>query len=183
MILINLILSINTILINLISSIIEIPHVCQPSNLHSALLQELDTALLNFTLPFILLTPLIPLLLPPAVVVPTTLPTFYANLIEDISVLLELDNASQFNADLNFPPLLDTKTDCAIISWYQLYIKTVINKLKAICYYCDSFISIEEWLTSNIDSKLMLQSLSSGLIMLSDLDSYGIIDRKFRFCK
>ncbi len=29
----------------------------------------------------------------------------------------------------------------------------------------------------------MLQYLSSGLIVLSDLDSYGIVDKKLRFCK
>lgn len=61
--------------------------------------------------------------------------------------------------------------------------KTVIDKLKSICYYYGSFTSVQKSSTLNVNSKLMLQSLSSSLIVLSDLDSCGIADRKFRFCK
>ncbi len=89
------------------------------SNLRRAPLQEFRAASSNLFSPFALLTLLIPLLLSSVAVLPTILPTFHADLIEDIHVLLELDYASQFNAGLNFPPLLDTETDCAAISRYQ----------------------------------------------------------------
>lgn len=53
---------------------------------------------------------------------------------EDTPVLLDIDYARQFNAGLNFPPLLDTETDCAVISRYQTHMETVIDKVKAV--YC-----------------------------------------------
>ncbi len=159
------------------------PRVRKPSNLRPALLRELRAAPSNSASPFALLTPLIPLLPPPVAALPTISPTFHADLIEDTPVLLELDYANQFNAGLNFPPLLDTKTDCAAISRYQTHMETVIDKLKAVCCCCGSFTSVEESSTLNVDGKLMLQCLTSSLIVLSDLDSCGIVDRKFRFCK
>ena len=64
-----------------------------------------------------------------------------------------------------------------------MYMKTVIDKLKAICCCCGLFMSVEESSTLNTNTKLILKSLSFGLIMLSDIDSCGIIDRKLRFYK
>lgn len=61
--------------------------------------------------------------------------------------------------------------------------KIVIDKIRAICYYYSLFISVEESLILNIDSKLILQSLSSYLIMLLDLNSYSIINEEYRFYK
>ncbi len=70
-----------------------------------------------------------------------------------------------------------------MIRKYKLHTETVIDKLKAVYYYCGSFTSIKELSILSVDSKLMLQSLSSGLIILSDLDNCSIINKKFRFCK
>lgn len=61
--------------------------------------------------------------------------------------------------------------------------ETVIDKIKAVYYCCRLFPSIKESSVLNIDSKLILQSLSTGLIMFSDLDSCNIINKKFRFYK
>lgn len=61
--------------------------------------------------------------------------------------------------------------------------KTVIGKLKAIYYYCSLFMSVEELSILNANAKLMLKFLLSSLIILLDLENYGIIDKKFRFCK
>ncbi len=92
------------------------PRICKPSNLGPAPLQKLRAAPSNSALPFALLTPLIPLLPPPAATLLTISPTFHADLIEDTPALLELDYTSQFNTGFNFPPLLDTETDCVAIS-------------------------------------------------------------------
>ncbi len=158
-------------------------YVCKSSNLRPVPLRELRAAPSNLASPFALLTPLIPLPPPLAAAIPTISPKFHADLIEDTIVLLELDYVSQFNTGLNFPSLLDTETDCTVISRYQTHMETVIDKLKAVCCCCGSFTSVEESSTFNVDGKLMLQCLISGLIMLSDLDSCGIVNRKFRFCK
>lgn len=92
------------------------PCVCKPSNLRPTPLQELRIAPSNLASSYALLTLLIPLPPPLTAALPTISPTFHADLIEDTLVLLELDYARQFYAGLNFPPLLDTETDCAAIS-------------------------------------------------------------------
>ncbi len=132
------------------------PRICKPSNLRPTPLRKLHAASSNLASPFALLTPLIPLLPPPAAALPTILPTFHADLIEDTLVMLKLDYASQFNAGLKFPPLLDTETDCALISRYQTHMDTFIDKLKVVCCCCGLFTSVEKSLTVNVDGKLML---------------------------
>lgn len=61
--------------------------------------------------------------------------------------------------------------------------KTFIDKSKVICYYYGLFKFVEELSTLNINTKLILKSLSFNLIMLPVFNSYGIISRKFEFCK
>ncbi len=129
--------------------------VCKLSNLRPAPLRELCAAPSNLASPFALLTLLISLPPPPAVALPTISPTFHADLIEDTPVLLKLNYASQFNAGLNFLLLLNTETDCTAISQYQTHMETVIDRLKTVCCCCDSFTSIEESSTLNVDGKLM----------------------------
>lgn len=78
------------------------PRICNSSNLCFTLLQEFYTIPTNLASSFTLLTLLI-LLSPPLITtLSTILSTVHTNLIEDISVLLELNYASQFNASLNF---------------------------------------------------------------------------------
>lgn len=134
----------------------------------------------NLTTPFAPLAPPPP---PPPPAPPTALPTLPANLIEDTSVLLAIDYADQFNAGLNFPLELDTETNRSSICQYQTHMQNVIEKMKAVCCCCGLFTSVKESSTLHIHNQLMSQSLGLGLLVLSDLDSCGIVDKVFRFCQ
>lgn len=62
-----------------------------------------------------------------------------------------------------------------------MYIETIINKIKTICYSCGLLTFVEKSSTWNMDTKLILKFLSSSLIILSDLNIYLIINRKYQF--
>lgn len=71
-------------------------------------------------------------------------------------MLLEVNYASCSTMGLIFLFLLNIKTDHITISLYQTYIKSVIDKIKAVCFCCHFFILVEKLSILNIDSKLML---------------------------
>lgn len=97
-------------------------HVCKPTNFSFAPLREFHTALLQYNFysisSFALYTSLIYLIIrpPPLSVLPTSLLIISANLIEDLPVLLEINYANWFIADVNIPFLLDMETNRLSIS-------------------------------------------------------------------
>lgn len=171
------------IILNPIQFIITIFYICKLSNLCLTPIWELHATLLYLVSPYTLLALMIPLPIPPITTLPIITLIYYNDLMEDIFILLKIDYVSWFTISLNFPSLFDTKINYLVISLYQIHMKIIINKIKTLYNYCCLFMFIDKSWTLNIDNKLMLQSLLSDFIILLDLDSCDIIDRKYRFYK
>lgn len=109
------------------------------------------------------------------------MPKLLAKLIENTAVLLEIDYADKFYAGLNFFFELNIETSQSFIYQYQIYMQNVIKKMKTVCCCCRLFILVKKSSILYIQNQLMSQSLRSGLLVFSDLDSCNNVNKVFQF--
>lgn len=60
-----------------------------------------------------------------------------------------------------------------------MYMQNIIEKMKAVCFYCKLFTFVKELSTLYIYNQLISQLLGLGFFVILDLDSYGIVDKVF----
>ncbi|MCJ1349551.1 hypothetical protein MMC31_007792 [Peltigera leucophlebia] len=85
-------------------------------------------------------------------------------------------------AEAAFPPDIGDNNIHSSVLQYQLHIDSVIEGLKCVCECCGLFASEKESQIFAIDVCLIRNSVASGLLIISNIDSCGISNNGIRLC-
>ncbi len=79
-----------------------------------------------------------------------------------------------------FPPNIDDINVYSSVLHYQSHMDSVIEGLKCVCGCCGLYVSEKESQIYSIDDGLICNSITSGLLTLSHIDSCAISDDDIR---
>ncbi len=95
---------------------------------------------------------------------------------------LKEEYTEHIQAEAAFPPDIDNMNVHFSVLRYQFYMDSVIEGLKCVCGCCELFISEKESQIYSIDDGLICNSITSGLLTLSHVNSCAISDDNICLC-